>query len=67
MRDQKRIKRILKLLEQIWTKYPDLRLGQLIDNAVVMFSEKIIDIYELEDSQLEGFLLMYLKKVENER
>jgi uncharacterized protein YihD (DUF1040 family) len=67
VRDQKRIKRILKLLEQIWTKYPDLRLGQLIDNAVVMFSEKIIDIYELEDSQLEGFLLMYLKKVENER
>ncbi|KKM81127.1 hypothetical protein LCGC14_1332970 [marine sediment metagenome] len=30
MRDLKRIKRILKLIEKIWYKNPDLRLCQLL-------------------------------------
>ena len=30
MRDPNRIPEILKELEKIWSKYPDLRLGQLI-------------------------------------
>jgi len=32
MRDPNRIPEILKELEKIWSKYPDLRLGQLIIN-----------------------------------
>ena len=31
MRDKKRIKRILKRIEKIWNKYPDLRFFQLIE------------------------------------
>ena len=34
MRDKKRIPKTLKLIEKIWTKYPDLRLMQLILNCV---------------------------------
>lgn len=30
MRDPKRIKRILKLLEHVWKQHPDMRFGQLI-------------------------------------
>ncbi len=30
MRNPKRIKRILKLIEKIWKKNPDLRLGQFV-------------------------------------
>ena len=34
MRDIKRIPKTLKLIEKIWTKYPDLRLVQLVLNCV---------------------------------
>jgi len=32
MRDPERIPEILNKLKEIWEKYPDLRLGQLISN-----------------------------------
>jgi hypothetical protein len=34
MRDPKRIPAIMSKLEELWLKNPDLRLGQLIINAV---------------------------------
>jgi len=34
MRNSKRILRILNLIQKIWKKHPDLRLCQLIENAV---------------------------------
>jgi len=34
MRDKKRIERILKLIGKLWKKFPDQRLGQLLDNYV---------------------------------
>ncbi len=34
MRDPKRIKNILNLLEKLWNKNPDQRLGQLLENYV---------------------------------
>ena len=34
MRDPKRIEPILSLIREIWTKHPDLRLTQLIMNAL---------------------------------
>ncbi|MCK9369520.1 hypothetical protein M0R04_06405 [Candidatus Dojkabacteria bacterium] len=33
MRDPKRIPKIIKRLEKIWKKLPDLRIGQLIENV----------------------------------
>lgn len=36
MRDPARIDDVLAKIREIWHKYPDLRLGQLLDNAVVM-------------------------------
>lgn len=34
MRDPNRIKEILTVIEEIWTKAPDLRLMQLLLNAI---------------------------------
>lgn len=46
MRDPDRIPVILGQLEQLWERYPDLRLGQLILNA---FRD---DFYGVEDEDL---------------
>lgn len=32
MRDPKRIVPMLELLRKAWERYPDMRLGQLVDN-----------------------------------
>lgn len=48
MRDPKRIKRILKLIENIWTKNSNLRLTQLIGNCF-----EAGDLYYKEDKELE--------------
>lgn len=45
-RDPDRIPMVLWQLEQLWERYPDLRLGQLISNALQ------IDIYHVEDADL---------------
>ena len=54
MRNPKRITEILDRLQKVWEKYPDLRLGQLINNIYWNF-----DIYHIEDEQfinaIEGF------------
>ena len=54
MRDPKRIPKILKAIEKVWEKYPDMRLGQLIANVV---DESAIYFVEDED------LIDELKKV----
>ncbi len=48
MRNKKRIKRILKLIEKIWEKAPDLRLYQLLGNCFPPG-----DHYYVEDDILE--------------
>ena len=48
MRNEKRIDRILTKLGIIWKYYPDLRLGQLIENLT-----DTDDTFYIEDSQLE--------------
>lgn len=54
MRDPNRIPKILKEVEIIWKKYPDLRLGQLIVIAATNY-KKEIDIFHIEDDNfLEG-------------
>jgi len=48
-RDPKRIPRILKKLQELWEKYPDLRLGQLIMNI----DGTNQDFWHVEDSEWE--------------
>ena len=55
MRDPKRIDRISKLIKEIWKNNPDLRLTQLIMNALQMNQ----DPYYVEDDKLEKKLKEY--------
>jgi len=48
MRDPKRIKPLLELIEEIWIQIPDLRLCQLIGNCW-----EAGDHYYKEDDELE--------------
>lgn len=49
MRDPKRIEPILSLIREIWTSEPDLRLTQLIMNALRVNC----DPYYIEDDDLQ--------------
>jgi hypothetical protein len=57
MRDPARIERMLGLVTKIWYSAPDLRLTQLIMNALNMNS----DPYYVEDDKLEDALKAYCK------
>ena len=46
MRDPDRIETILSEIAEVWKKYPDLRLGQLLLNTT---SETMLYYYEDED------------------
>ena len=58
MRDPRRIRPTLDKIEEIWKENPDLRLGQLLCNAV---PESII--YYIEDDTLIEALEKYYKKL----
>ena len=55
MRDPKRIDKILNLIKEIWTKYPDWRLGQLLCNTT--FIED--NIFYMEDDEVQRQLHCY--------
>jgi hypothetical protein len=57
MRNSKRIKKILNLIEKIWNKYPDLRLCQLISNSFNFRELNDSNMYYLEDDKLESLLI----------
>ena len=62
MRRPERIKKVLRLLEQYWKGYPDLRLGQILVNAsYIIKSEE--QVFYLEDDKL----IKWLEKETNER
>lgn len=48
-RDPDRIPQILELLEQLWRRYPDMRLGQLIVN---LLDPRPNPIFTIEDETL---------------
>ena len=53
MRDPDRIPKILKEIEKIWVKFPDLRLGQLLINVFDAGSAFAhVSLYNLEDDKL---------------
>ena len=54
MRDEARIKRILKLIEDKWMKTPDQRFGQLCINLGIVSDD--IRTWSLEDDELEEHL-----------
>lgn len=60
MRNPKRIEPMLALIREIWYKYPDLRLTQLIMNALKMNQ----DPYYVEDEKLEKALKEDIKQME---
>lgn len=55
MRDIRRIKETLAVIEEIWTKYPDLRLGQLIGNVVDKDYLYYIEESDLIQALREGY------------
>ena len=65
MRNPKRIKNILRNIEVIWEKYPQLRLGQLLMNA-----DSYGTLYYLEDEELirklQGFYEIQKEKKKTE-
>lgn len=61
MRDPKRIEKILGLILKVWHKSPDLRLTQLIMNALHMSG----DPYYIEDDDLEKALKNYYDLTED--
>lgn len=60
MRDPNRIEPILTLIREIWYKNSDLRLTQLIMNAL----NKNCDPYYIEDDVLKISLEDYIKNIE---
>lgn len=54
MRDPQRIEKILKQIGDLWHKYPDFRLGQLICNVV-----QDPFLYYIEDQTLVDALISY--------
>ena len=65
MRDPKRIQIILKKLEKIWEKYPDMRLGQLLENYVFFGGQRgdktSVALFYQEDSLTEELLDKFLE------
>lgn len=51
MRDPQRIEQILEALREVWEVDPDLRLGQLVVNAIRP-SEPCLAIFNAEDDVL---------------
>lgn len=60
MRDINRIKPTLKKIEEIWKQYPDLRLGQLLENVSLEYNSSLF-FMEDEDllRKLEGFYITH--------
>lgn len=62
MRDPERIDRILNLVDAIWQRYPDLRLTQLLLNAMPTGMDES-QVYNFDDDRLEACLLQHLTDI----
>lgn len=60
MRNPKRIRRIMKELEELWKVVPNWRFGQLICN---IFGTQNIDIFHIEDDKAEEIIKNYLNEL----
>lgn len=64
MRDPARIEEMLNLVRKIWEHEPDLRLGQLVDNATALQEPLIRDVFSIEDDSLQKGLVRFLELIE---
>jgi len=65
MRDPKRIDPILNQLKALWTTYPDLRLGQLMENIKSTLPDKTgwgPDLFNLEDDVMEEVIQKIMRE-----
>lgn len=62
MRDLKRIKRLCRLLEEVWSHFPQQRLGQLLLNFVFGSYGRDHHIYNKEDDEVEQILKLFMEK-----
>lgn len=61
MKDKKRISKIIEEVKKVWLRFPNLRLGQLIINAIE--NEKVQpDLYYIEDEKMIEVLKDYYKE-----
>jgi len=51
VRDPKRIKKVLVRLAKVWSKHPELRLGQLLENVFPNTDKDYISAYGIEDEE----------------
>lgn len=65
MRNKKRIKQILKQLEELWLQYQDQRLGQLLENYIFYKGKRgdatSVAMFYQEDDITDAILKEYLK------
>lgn len=62
MRDPARIPRMLETIRKVWETHPDLRLGQLLVNAMRP-SRPSPQVFYFEDDKLEPRIATYLSPV----
>ena len=55
-RDPERIQRLLELVGFIWRHSPDLRLGQIVENAKAFSTAPETDTFYIEDDVIEDGL-----------
>ena len=70
MRDLKRIPRMIKQLEILWKKYPDQRLGQILENYVFFEGKRgdktSVRLFHQEDSKTEKIIKEFLEEDKEE-
>lgn len=63
MKDPERIGRIADLILQIWIRMPEMRLGQLLYNAIgELRPPELIDVFYIGDETFEEGLQRYAKR-----
>lgn len=66
MRDKERIDRILNKLGKVWKKYPNQRLGQLLENYIFFKGERgdktSFNLYLQRDTETEKILDLMLEE-----
>lgn len=59
MRNPERISSICALIKEGWSKMPDIRFGQLIENLKKFIGKT--DIFYIEDEEMQNHLKAFLK------
>lgn len=62
MRNPERIERVCLLLKEVWSHFPQQRLGQLLLNFVFGSYGRDVHIYHKEDDEVEKILKLFTEK-----